>query len=119
MTESVSTMHSEAAGKQQVECATCGAIFTPRRAWARFCRSDCRNAFHAAEARLEKIREAAPALYEALRLARESIRGKDIEHVWLNYPTEPAETLGQRIDRVLGSLKPPVEPKALLEKAKA
>jgi len=97
-------------------------MFTPKRPWSRFCRTHgdgCRNAFHAAEARMEAIRKAAPALYEALVRARAAIRGNDLEHVWLNYPDEPSESLGQRIDKVLASLKPPVEPKALLEKAKA
>jgi len=99
-------------------CRTCDTPFKARRKWQTFCSTPCRNAFHAAEARLEKIREAAPALYEALHQAREVMRGKDLEQVWLNYPTEPAETIGQRIDKVLAPLKPPVEPKALLDKGK-
>lgn len=117
--ESASEMHLAAAGDAQRACETCGSTYVPARSWSRFCSTRCRNAFHASEARLEKIRQAGPALYEALRLAREAMRGKDLEHIWINYPTEPSESIGQRIDKVLGSLKPPVEPKALLEKAKA
>jgi hypothetical protein len=114
-------MHLAVAGKAEVACDTCGAMFTPKRAWSRFCRNHgngCRNAFHAAEARKEAIRQAAPALYEALVRARAAIRGNDVEHIWTNYPSEPSESLGQMIDKVLGALKPPVEPKALLEKTK-
>jgi hypothetical protein len=37
----------------------------------------------------------------------------------VNWPGQPELTLGKKIDQVLGKLKPPVEPKALLEKAKA
>lgn len=122
MSESTPAMHSEAASHADLACEVCSSPFRPRRgAWARarFCSTRCRNAFHGAERRKEPIRAAALDLFAALTLARAAIRGKDIEAIWINYPTEPAVTLGQRIDQVLGKLKPPVEPKDLLEKAKA
>jgi hypothetical protein len=117
--ETAPAMHLEARGIAAVPCDTCGTVFTPRRGWGRFCSTRCRNAFHGAEKRKDAIKASALDLYEALRMVREVIRGNDAEHIWLNHPTEPAETPGTRIDRILGKLKPPVEPKALLEKAKA
>jgi hypothetical protein len=112
-------MHSQAAPAVEPACETCRATFQPKRGWARFCSAQCRNAFHGAEKRRKAIERAGVPMYEVLREVRDLIRGKDLEHVWMNYPTEPAETLGQRIDKVIGKLKPPAEPKALLEKAKA
>lgn len=111
--------HSEPAGRVGKTCDTCHRVFAPGRAWSRFCDSRCRNAFHQAEARKDAIRAAALELFEVLTVARGAIRRTDIEHVWVNYPTEPSIGLGARIDQVLGKLKPPVEPKALLDKGKA
>ena len=82
----------------------------PSPPWSRFCRTrgnGCRNDFHAREARIEAIRAEALPMYEALCIVREVIRGKDVEHVWLNYPNEPAETPGTLIDRLIGNLKAP------------
>lgn len=107
--------HSEAASVAQVRCEACGTDFTPRRAWSRFCNDRCRNAFHQAEARVEAIKAAGVPMYEALRVLREIIRGKDVEQVWLNHPIEPADTPGKMIDRLLAKLKPPATPKQLLE----
>ena len=64
-------MHLERPPATQIACATCGTLFTPKRSWSRFCRTNgdgCRNAFHAAEARREALRDAAPKMYEALKL---------------------------------------------------
>lgn len=116
---STPAMHLQAAGKDPLACETCGSLFTPKRGWARFCSTPCRNAFHAAEARKEAIRAAALDLYAGLVVARGALRGTDLEHVWINYPTKPEIGLGQLLDQVLGKLKPQIEPKALLEKAKA
>lgn len=107
------------AARPEVACDTCGNLFAPQRRWSRFCGDPCRNAFHGAERRKEAIRAAALDLFEVLTAARGAIRGAQVEQLWLNYPTEPCVTLGERIDQVLGKLKPPVEPKALLEKSKA
>jgi hypothetical protein len=82
-------------------CERCGAPFAPKRPWARFCGSACRNDFHGAEARKEAMRTAAPELLEALLMARQAMRGKDMEQIWINYPVEPALTLGAKIDQVL------------------
>lgn len=49
-------------------CEQCGAPFAPKRPWARFCGTACRNDFHAAEARKQAMRAAAPEMYDALRL---------------------------------------------------
>lgn len=65
--ESVAPMHLEAQGKAERPCDTCGGLFKPKRAWARFCSSKCRNDFHGKVARLAAIVEAAPKMYEALR----------------------------------------------------
>jgi hypothetical protein len=48
-------------------------------------------------------------LYDALLAARQIIRGKDLEHAWVNYPTEPALELGTLMDRALAKAgyKPP------------
>ena len=94
-------MHLQAVGDAGRACDTCGTLFKPKRAWARFCRSDCRNAFHAAEARKEAIRGAAEDLYDALLVARQIIRGMDVEHVWLNAPETPEVTLGSKIEQAL------------------
>ncbi len=37
---------------------------------------------------------AAPELLEACKKALTCVSGKDIEHVWMNYPVEPCVTLG-------------------------
>jgi hypothetical protein len=39
--------------------------------------------------------------HEALTAAREAMRGKDVEHIWSNYPAEPCVTLGELIDQAL------------------
>lgn len=102
---STPAMHLAPVGKAQRACETCGSMFTPKRGWARFCSGDCRNAFHAAEARVKKIRQRALEMYEALvRIAEGYAQGGD------------AALLAQA---AVKDLKPPVEPKALLEKAKA
>lgn len=109
-------MHLAGAGKETRPCETCGTIFTPSRDWSRFCRTRgnaCRNAFHGAEARVEAIKAAAPEMYEALRTIRLTecfgapwdASGKPCPHCIAM--------------KAIKDLKPPVEPKALLEKAKA
>jgi hypothetical protein len=41
------------------------------------------------------------------------LRGKDLEHAWVNYPTEPALTLGTKIDKALAKAGyKPEKPKA-------
>lgn len=85
-------------------CATCETIFTPGRAWATFCSTRCRNAHHAAEARVEKIRERAVAMYQALERIRDGL-GDDFGD---QAPRDLAREL-------LKDLKPPVSPKVLLE----
>lgn len=100
----VPQMHCDDAGATQSgqkACDGCGQPFTPKRRWQRFHSDDCRNAFHAAEARKKAIQGAALDLFEALRVTREIIRGKDLEHVWINFPEEPALDLGTKIDRAL------------------
>lgn len=97
-------MHLDAQQATERPCDHCGTLFTPKRPWSRFCNTrgnGCRNDFHAAEARKEAMRAAAPELFEALLAARQLIRGKDLEHVWLNYPDKPELTLGAKIDRAL------------------
>ena len=41
----------------QRACAQCGTHFKAKRSWARFCSTDCRNLFHAAELKRQHIRE--------------------------------------------------------------
>lgn len=98
-------MHLEAEGATPETatkpCEQCGAAFAPKRPWARFCGTGCRNDFHGAEARKEAMRAAAAELLEMLLTVRQLIRGRDIEQVWLNHPVEPALTLGASIDKVL------------------
>lgn len=94
-------MHSGAAQAAQKACDTCGTSFKPKRSWNRFCSSKCRNAFHAAAARKEAMRKAAPELFDALLAARSAIRGRDLEHIWLNAPEKPELTLGVKIDQAL------------------
>lgn len=60
-------MHLAASGQAARPCDTCGTVFTPKRAWSRFCKTGCRNAFHGREARVQAILEAAPRMFEALR----------------------------------------------------
>jgi hypothetical protein len=86
-------------------CDTCGRLFAPGRAWARFCDARCRNAFHGAEARKEAIKAAALGMYTALdRIIDGAPQGADVVAI---------------AKAAIKDLKPPVEPKALLEKAKA
>ena len=59
-------MHLEAAGKEPRPCETCGAVFAPKRRWARFCKPDCRNVWHQTM-RPDRVREAR----ELVRLALE------------------------------------------------
>lgn len=42
----------------------------------------------------------------ALRKAREAMRGKDLEHIWVNYPDKPAVELGKLIDEALSGVGP-------------
>lgn len=112
MTETTAPMHQEPASAPEssaVKCGTCPKLFTPKKPWQRFCSTTCRNAFHTAEAHKEAVRKAAPDLYDALLAARQAMRGKDLEHVWVNYPTEPALELGTLADRALAKagFKPP------------
>lgn len=60
-------MHLAAAGSTEKPCEHCGGLFTQRRGWGRFCKTKCRNDFHAREARIEAIRARAIQMYEALR----------------------------------------------------
>lgn len=94
--------HSAARQSALIACDTCGTVFAVRRAWTRFCGSQCRNAYHAAERRLEAIREAGPRLYAVLAQLAE-VEGP----------------VGTQARNAIAGLKPPVAPKALLEKAKA
>lgn len=60
-------MHSAVAeAAQQRPCKQCGLPFTPRRAWAEFCKPKCRNDWHTAM-RPAAVREAR----ELIRLALE------------------------------------------------
>lgn len=66
-----SQTHLADAGAQERPCDNCGTLFKPTRSWSRFCRTkgdDCRNDFHAREARIEAIRARAVQMYEALQL---------------------------------------------------
>jgi len=102
-----------ASGQSGRVCDTCGREVVSKRKWARFCSTKCRNAFHDTERRLKAQRAAAPELYEALLAARQVIRGKDAEHVWINYPTVPEISLGVKMDQALakaGYKEPKPEP---------
>jgi predicted nucleic acid-binding Zn ribbon protein len=104
MSETASAMHLQAAGASgapEAKCEQCGGPCQARRGWQRFCSDKCRNNFHGARRRERLIAKAAPDLFEALLAARQAIRGKDLEQVWINYPEEPALTLGAKIDRAL------------------
>jgi hypothetical protein len=94
--------HFAVQGAREISCDTCGTVFAVRRAWTRFCGSACRNAFHASERRLEAIRAAGPRLYQALA-GLATVEGP----------------VGEIARGAIAGLKPPVEPKALLEKSKA
>lgn len=96
--------HLAAAGSISRTCETCGESFPASRSWARFCDDRCRNAFHGAERRLKAIAAASRRLYDALA----EIAGN---------ATDPVTADVARA--AIKDLKPPVEPKALLEKAKA
>lgn len=50
---------------------------------------------------LPRLAEKVKLLAEAAKAAREAMRGKDVEHVWVNYPTKPEKTLGQLLDEAL------------------
>jgi len=110
------TMHLEPpsdVGQAWKVCNTCGREVVSRRKWARFCSTKCRNDFHGAERRREAQRAAAPDLYEALLAARQAIRGQDVEHIWINYPTVPKISLGVKMDQALakaGYKEPKPEP---------
>lgn len=125
-----SQTHSEPAGDPRPvgkACDTCGSVFASRRAWARFCDSRCRNAFHQAEARVEAIRAAALEMYEALRI----IAATSCERLtsgpgscwsqagWTREAEFGADRWCQPCTALaaIHDLKPPVEPKALREKA--
>lgn len=55
-----SETHREQLPATQAVCDTCGTLFTPKRAWGRFCSGKCRGTFHT-------IRDAAPRLLAALK----------------------------------------------------
>jgi predicted nucleic acid-binding Zn ribbon protein len=117
MTENATPMHGEAIAPSPAStpplCDSCGKPFAPRKRWQHFCSAKCRNAFHTEEKRKESVRRAAPELYDALLAARLILRGKDLEHAWVNYPTEPALTLGTKIDKALAKAGyKPEKPKA-------
>lgn len=102
---STPAMHLQAAGKEPLPCGTCGTMFTPRRSWAVFCSTACRNAHRGAEKRKDAIRAAALDMYTALdRIIDGAHQGADVVAI---------------AKAAIKDLKPPVEPKALLEKAKA
>lgn len=65
--------HLGKAGCEPRPCQTCGTIYTPRRAWATFCSTKCRNDYHAEERRKDMMRAAAPELYAALLELRKAI----------------------------------------------
>jgi hypothetical protein len=93
-------MHSEAAGAKLLTCKECRAHFDGRRGWQRFCSVTCRNTWH--RARDPKVLNKRIAMMRtALIAAREAMRGKDVEHIWSNYPAEPCVTLGELIDQAL------------------
>lgn len=83
------------------KCRFCTTLFKPRRSWAEFCSTKCRNDFHGAERRKAQQREAAPELFAALVTARQVITGRETEFVVVNYPEQPAMGLGQLIDQAL------------------
>lgn len=60
-------MHLEPAGHAPRPCDYCGATFTPKRAWSRFCSPAHRTAYHTSEGRARAIAEAAPRMFEALQ----------------------------------------------------
>lgn len=105
MTENAPPMHGEAIAQSPAStqhlCDSCTKPFAPRERWQHFCSAKCRNAFHTEEKRKESVRRAAPELYDALLAARQVLRGKDLEHAWVNYPEKPALELGTKIDRAL------------------
>lgn len=82
-------------------CKTCLTQFRSRRRWQEFCSNRCRNEWHGKFARMARIKEAAPDLYEALVAARGAIRGQQIEHTWVNFPEKPELTLGAKLDAAL------------------
>lgn len=92
---SAPAMHYEAQSAALPACETCGAHFTPKRGWARFCSTPCRNAFHGAERRKEAIRARALDLYAALA----ALAGHGV----------PVAI------EAIKDLKPPIEPKDLLK----
>lgn len=99
--------HFPALPTENPVCKYCRGQFKPKRSWSVFCSTKCRNDYHGRSRRIEAIKARALPMYEALTTARELIRGKDVEHVWLNHPTEPALTLGDMIDAALKDLKAP------------
>lgn len=98
-------------------CEGCAKPFTARRRWQRFCGDACRSEWHrkkalGPEGRLDEFERKLEALearvctahdtlINALRIAREAMRGKDIEHIWINYPNEPELGLGAYLDQAL------------------
>lgn len=100
--EPVQPAADNALSATQATCEECGDLFTPKRGWGRFCKAKCRNDFHGRERRIEAIRAAALPMYRTLA----SIAGTE-------------GPLGDQARAAIRDLKPPVEPKALLEKAKA
>jgi hypothetical protein len=89
-----------------IDCKTCGVPFYAGRAWSVFCTTKCRNAFHGAEARKEAIKAAGVEMYNALA----KIAAGPCEASTLAC----AHCLAQA---TIADLKPPIEPKALLQKA--
>ena len=61
-------MHLQAQGgteKTEATCEQCTKVFAPRRGWARFCSTKCRNDWHRAM-RPEEVREARELVRMAL-----------------------------------------------------
>lgn len=93
-------------------CDTCDEEYTPRTRHAtRFCSDRCRMAFNGAKARADKVKERGVLLYRTLELiAREGNCTTAADGTGCHHCMAQAAIAG---------LKPPLEPKALLEKAKA
>ena len=68
--ETAAPMHSEQAGTAGQPCKECAGLFFPKRAWAVFCGSRCRNEWHRKQAldvdgRLAEVERRLAALEKA------------------------------------------------------
>lgn len=63
-------MHANASSPREVACLVCEAVFVPRKPWAKFCSSACRNRFHHDKRTVEALTKRVESLEQQMEMVR-------------------------------------------------